>query len=125
MKKILPLAAIILFLCAFDKAGKTPPKGSSPFSFKAQPEFRKTPLLFIENKGQLTDTDAGRTAGDVLFYAGDSYAKVYVAKTGLHYQFSKAILPERPGSKPASAEGMPRMQIHRYAVNLKHVIPDP
>lgn len=120
MIKILPFAAIILFLCAFDSTNGTPPAGSSP-SLKTNRELFKKKLLFIENKGQLTDADAGHTANSVLFYAGDADAKVYVTKTGLHYQFLKATLP---GSGP-QAESMPRIQAHRYSVNLKNANPNP
>lgn len=123
MKKILSLVAIILFLCSFNRTKKAPPTGF-PLHLHAQ-EVRKKALLFIENRGQLTDTDAGHTANAVLFYAGNSYAKVYVTKTGLHYQFSKAILPDQPDSGSVPTESMPRMQTHRYSVSLKNANPDP
>ncbi len=123
MIKILPIASIFLFLCAFNNTNEATRAGVSP-SLKPKQEFYRKKLLFIENKGQLADAEAGHTANTILFYAGDADAKVYVTKTGLHYQFLKATLPATPGSG-SLAENTPRMEAHRYSVNLKNANPNP
>lgn len=51
------------------------------------------PLLFAENKGQLHDKD-GKLRDDILFKAAAGNTTIYLGKTGIAYQFTKAIYPK-------------------------------
>jgi hypothetical protein len=53
----------------------------------------KLPLLFAENKGQVTDK-AGKPRPDILFTASDKSAQVFLTADGIQYQFTKTVYPE-------------------------------
>lgn len=48
-------------------------------------------LLFVENKGQLTDSE-GKPRPDILFKAKSGEALVFIAEDAIHYQFGHHII---------------------------------
>ncbi|MFA5556461.1 MAG: choice-of-anchor Q domain-containing protein [Flavobacteriaceae bacterium] len=73
------------------------------------------PLLFLENKGQILDTE-GNPRPDILYTAKSNAASVFVASSALHYQFTNI--------KTDSCSQTIR-ETHRFTVQLENVNPEP
>ncbi len=48
------------------------------------------PLYFIENKGQITDTE-GKSLSEVLYVVKNNHFNIYIYKDGLSYQFEQIV----------------------------------
>lgn len=70
----------------------------------------KQDLLFIENKGQVTDV-LGNTQEDILFTAENGETEIYVKPTGIYYKQNKIAGQEN--------------QAHQVAIELKNSNPAP
>lgn len=46
----------------------------------------KQPLLFVENKGQITNME-GQTLNDIQFTTGNASVKLFISRKGIHYRF--------------------------------------
>lgn len=105
MKKLLYfLPALLLTLRAEARLDQTRPAASAPKALT-----KSLPFVFAENKGQVTD-QAGHTRPDVLFTAHGNNAKIFLAKTGIHYQFSRTLTGK---NKPTET------QLHRFSLELQ------
>ncbi len=70
---------------------------------------RSLPFVFAENKGQVTDK-AGKARPDILFTAHDNNARLFLGRTGIHYQFSRVVTGQH---KQATT------QVHLFSLELQ------
>ncbi len=70
-------------------------KGSSK---KNNTSYSNTPLLFMENKGQVADFD-GKLRPDIKFTAQANGVNLYFSNDGIYYQFQKSALAANQHSK--------------------------
>jgi hypothetical protein len=88
------------------------------------------PLLFTENKGQVTNTD-GKQRPDILFTAKGDYTQLFLTATGIQYQFTRIIYPEGYGAKGIDAAKQEELakqvktQTHLFSLTLQGANPEP
>lgn len=76
---------------------------------------KESHLLFVENKGQVTDQH-GNARNDIRFRIGDKNLNLFVGYNGLHYQWSKLL--------PTSKVEQQKIALNRMDVTLLHANPD-
>jgi hypothetical protein len=88
------------------------------------------PLLFAENKGQVTDK-AGKPRPDILFTANNKSAQVFLTANGIQYQFTKIVYPEgyhasqTDAAKQAELAKQVKAEIHLFSLTLQGANPAP
>lgn len=125
MKKLLFCLSVLLFLAAATEAKK--PNGSPATVSTLK---NALPLLFTENKGQVTNTD-GKPRPDILFTAKGDYTQLFLTATGIRYQFTRIIYPEGYGAKGIDAAKQEELakqvktQTHLFSLTLQGANPEP
>ncbi|KAA5534549.1 T9SS type A sorting domain-containing protein [Taibaiella lutea] len=117
MKKILLLFPILLIIgLAASAQTKMPDKKNL---------MHEMPLLFTENKGQITDK-AGKPRPDIVFTANSGNTGLFLSHTGIYYQFTKIIYPEGYTASIANHDVKTQtalakrreVQTHRFSLEL-------
>lgn len=124
MKKLLFCLSLLLFLMTTAEA-RNPIAPTSAANLK-----QHMPLLFTENKGQVTDK-AGNARPDILFTAHSGAAQVFFTAIGIQYQFTRTIYPEGyhdiklDAAKRAALAKQIEVQTHLFSLTLKNANPQP
>ncbi len=108
MKKLLLCLPVLFIWLAAAQAQKSVHTTAAVSNVK-----HTLPLLFAENKGQVTDRD-GKTRQDILFAATSGEAQVFLTANGIHYQFSH--ISDEVKAKPERAR---MMNTHSFTLSLK------
>jgi hypothetical protein len=101
IKKLLFCLPVLFILLSSAQAQKPGP------AVAATKTNHTLPLLFAENKGQVTD-NSGKMRQDILFTTTSGAARVFLTAAGIQYQFSEANADE-PGT----------IKTHAFTLTLK------
>lgn len=115
MKKLLFCLPVLLFLAVTIQAREA---GSQATATNLKPAL---PLLFAENKGQVTDK-AGKARPDILFVATSDAVQVLLTASGIQYQFSH-IVENKTAEGKAAKEVM--TETHLFSLVLKEANEQP
>ncbi|MFA6056826.1 MAG: T9SS type A sorting domain-containing protein [Taibaiella sp.] len=125
MKKLLFCLSVLLFLAAATEAKK--PNGSPATVSTLK---KALPLLFTENKGQVTNIE-GKPRPDILFTATGDHTQLFLTATGIQYQFTRIIYPEGYGARGIDAAKQEELakqvetQTHLFSLTLQGANPEP
>lgn len=129
------LYSLLLAACcpaAFTVAQRVAPP-LSPTAATYSNKLTAAPLLFTENRGQVTDVN-GSLRPDILFTAHSSGAKVFLTATGIHYQFTKTVFPQQfklanglatDPQKEAALRRAEKTETYRFTLSLQGSAPAP
>lgn len=124
MKKLLFCLSAFLFLAAPAEA-REPSNTATVSTLK-----NNMPLLFAENKGQVTNPD-GRPRPDILFTAHSEQTQLFLTAIGIQYQFTRIVYPEgyeaagMDVTKQAELAKKIETQTHLFSLTLKGANPQP
>lgn len=90
MRKTSLMLLIIVLMYSFNLKQAYCLSSSPEFKQQKIKSIKTKSIEFIENKGQLTDSN-GRSTPEILFYAATSGIQFYVRNEGLSFVFSKSV----------------------------------
>ncbi|PSK95143.1 putative secreted protein (Por secretion system target) [Taibaiella chishuiensis] len=86
MKRLFYFLPVLILTLAAQAQVKDTRQGAA----KTKALGRSLPFVFAENRGQVTDK-AGKARPDILFTAHDNNARLFLDRSGIHYQFSRVV----------------------------------
>jgi hypothetical protein len=119
MKKLLYCLPVFFFLATITQAKKS----GAPATLNSLNEAM--PLLFTENKGQVTDK-SGKPRPDILFTATNQSTQLFLTATGIQYQFTRIVYPEGYDTSTVDAAKQAKQgetQIHLFSLTLQGTNP--
>jgi hypothetical protein len=128
MKKVLYFLQMFLLLGILQSEAKT----QAPAPAKMTSQMGALPLIFTENRGQVADM-SGKPRPDILFTAHSGHTNIFLAASGISYQFSKITYPlgynpsdvNADPEKQAELEKQIQTQTYNFSLTLEGANPHP